>query len=101
MSLKIKDLSRLLRDSVTEQVQVTLTQDQSREIIDTLLGALVSELEGPDGKVELDGFGKLTTHVRQATVKSHPRNPGEMISIAAKRVVKFQAFKGLREAVSL
>lgn len=100
MTLKKKDLALKLKNYIYIQTNTTISQDQAQAVITALLLDVAKELS-TEGKVDLSDFGKLTTKIRKATTKSHPQRPGEMIEIAEKRVVKFDAYKGLRDQVAL
>ncbi len=49
-------------------------------------------------KIKLDGLGVFQLKDRKARLARNPRT-GEMVQVAAKRVVKFRVVKSLKEAV--
>jgi DNA-binding protein HU-beta len=51
-----------------------------------------------DFKIKLDGLGVFQLKDRPARMARNPRT-GEMVKVAAKRVVKFRVVKSLKEAV--
>ena len=51
-----------------------------------------------DYKIKLDGLGVFQLKDRKARMARNPRT-GEMVSVPAKKVVKFRVLKDLKEAV--
>ena len=51
-----------------------------------------------EGKIKLDGLGVFQLKDRPARMARNPAT-GEMVKVAAKRVVKFRVVKSLKEAV--
>ncbi len=51
-----------------------------------------------ENKIKLDGLGVFQLKDRKARLARNPRT-GEMVKVAAKRVVKFRVVKSLKEAV--
>lgn len=74
------------------------TQKEISYIVDTILETITEEV-GKGEKVALAGFGTFETAIRS---ERQGRNPitGEMMTIPAKKVCKFKALKGLKDAVS-
>lgn len=74
------------------------TQKEISVIVDTILET-ITETVGKGEKVALAGFGSF-----EATIRSERqgRNPstGEIMTIPAKKVCKFKALKGLKDAVA-
>lgn len=50
-------------------------------------------------EVSITGFGSFSVSIRAARTGVNPQNPSEKIQIAATKVPKFKAGKGLKEAV--
>jgi len=50
-------------------------------------------------EVNISGFGAFSVSNRAARMGVNPQNPAEKIQIAATKVPKFRAGKGLKEAV--
>ena len=75
-----------------------LTKTKSNEVIDTLVSVISETLKDGD-KVTLVGFGTFTTTQRDARKGRNPKT-GKEIKIAAKKVVRFKAGKGLAEKVA-
>ncbi len=66
-------------------------------VLDALGDVAAAELLG-GGSVPLPGLGKLKTKQQTARVGRNPRT-GEAIQIAARRAVRFEAGKELKEAL--
>ena len=60
--------------------------------MDSIKEALMKEEE-----VRLIGFGTFSVQEKEATTARNPRNPGEIIEVPAKKVVKFKLSKKLKE----
>lgn len=74
------------------------TQKEICAIVDAVLET-ITETVGKGEKVALAGFGSFETAIRS---ERQGRNPstGEMMTIPAKKVCKFKALKGLKDAVA-
>jgi DNA-binding protein HU-beta len=85
-----------LVDQLAEESE--LSKRQVGELVDLLLDAIKDALVSGD-KVALIPFGSFVTSDRK---KREGRNPktGEKLIIAARRVPRFSAGKGLRDAVA-
>jgi len=69
--------------------------------IDTVMKALeelVLKTLKKENKIKLDGLGVFQLKDRKARMARNPAT-GEMVKVAAKRVVKFRVVKSLKEAV--
>jgi DNA-binding protein HU-beta len=69
--------------------------------IDNVLQALRSTIYKTlrkEFKIKLDGLGVFQLKDRKARMARNPRT-GEMVSVPAKKVVKFRVLKDLKEAV--
>jgi len=67
------------------------------------VNAFVASVEGAlvkGGKVQLIGFGTFEIRQRKARQGRNPRNPGEIIPIAASKAPVFKAGKALKDAVN-
>jgi len=60
---------------------------------------VVTEQLKMGGEVTITGFGSFSVSDRAARTGVNPQNPTEKIQIAATKVPKFKAGKGLKEAV--
>lgn len=60
---------------------------------------IVTEQLKAGNEVTLTGFGNFSVSSRAARVGVNPQNPSQKIQIAATKVPKFKAGKGLKEAV--
>ena len=70
-----------------------LTQAQAADALEALCTAVT------DGEVAVMGFGTFSAPQRAERQGRNPKT-GEAVTIAAHRVVKFKAGKGLRDAVA-
>ena len=67
------------------------------------VNAFVSSVEGAltkEEKVQLIGFGTFEVRHRKERNGRNPRNPGEVINIAASKAPVFKAGKALKDAVN-
>ena len=74
-----------------------LTKAAAEQAFNTILGAITNAVAAGD-KVALVGFGTFSVSERAAREGRNPKT-GEIIQIAAGKVVKFKAGKILAEAV--
>lgn len=73
------------------------TQKEISVIVDTVLET-ITETVGKGEKVALAGFGSFETAIRSSRQGRNPAT-GEIMTIPAKKVCKFKAMKGLKDAV--
>ena len=85
-----------LIDAVADSASLTKTDAASA--VDATFEAISKALAGGEA-VSLVGFGTFSVSDRAARSGRNPRT-GETISIAATRVPKFKAGKGLKDAVN-
>ncbi|MEV6401255.1 HU family DNA-binding protein [Streptomyces sp. NPDC051907] len=74
------------------------TQDSARDVIEAAL-AIVGETVAQGGKVQLQNFGTFSAQEREERIMRSPHN-GEDILVAATRLPKFKALKGLKDLVA-
>ena len=74
-----------------------LTKRQAEQVVDTLLDSIQTALSRGES-LSLVGFGRFSVLARAARKGRNPRT-GQDIMIPARRTAKFNAGKGLREAV--
>lgn len=77
--------------------QTGLTKRVSREAIDAIISAITDSLVREE-RVTLVGFGSFQVMQRKARRGRNPQT-GRELQIPAKKVPKFKAGRGLREAV--
>ena len=77
--------------------QTGLTKRVSREAIDAITSAIADSLAREE-RVTLVGFGSFQVMQRKARRGRNPQT-GKELQIPAKKVPKFKAGRGLREAV--
>ncbi|MCK4523119.1 HU family DNA-binding protein, partial [Candidatus Aerophobetes bacterium] len=77
--------------------QTGLTKRVSREAIDAIISAITDSLAREE-RVTLVGFGSFQVMQRKARRGRNPQT-GKELQIPAKKVPKFKAGRGLREAV--
>jgi len=84
---------------IIEKVHEVLgsTKADAERAVETMIDSVVSALKKGE-EVSVAGLGIFSTKVRPARTGRNPRT-GETISIAAVRVPKFRAAKGLKDAV--
>ncbi len=79
-------------------MQAGLPKADAGKAVDATFDAIEGALSGGDS-VSLIGFGTFAISNRKARTGRNPRT-GETIQIAASRVAKFKAGKGLKDAVN-
>ena len=85
------------------EMLATLANDTGlkKKDVDNLMQALqnlILKTLNKENKIKLDGLGVFQLKDRKARLARNPRT-GEMVQVAAKRVVKFRVVKSLKEAV--
>ncbi len=85
-----------LIDAVADSA--SLTKTDAGDAVDAVFDTIGKALAGGD-TVSLVGFGTFSVSDRAARTGRNPRT-GETINIAATRVPKFKAGKGLKDAVN-
>jgi DNA-binding protein HU-beta len=74
-----------------------LTKAAAAKALESFIEAVAKELK-TNGRLGLVGFGTFTVARRKARTGRNPQT-GKAIKIAAKKVVKFKAGKGLTDSV--
>ena len=74
-----------------------MTKADATHAVDAVIDAITNALRGGD-EVRIAGFGTFVVSQRAASEGRNPRT-GEKIQIAASKLPKFRAGKGLKEAV--
>ena len=85
-------------DLINELAKVTCTKKEAEEALDCILSSITKALKKND-TVTLVGFGTFKVGKRTARTGRNPQT-GEAIKIKAKKVPKFVAGKGLKDAVA-
>jgi nucleoid DNA-binding protein len=85
-------------DLINELAKVTCTKKEAEEALDCILSSITKALKKND-TVTLVGFGTFKVSKRTARTGRNPQT-GEAIKIKAKKVPKFVAGKGLKDAVA-
>jgi DNA-binding protein HU-beta len=85
-------------DLINELAKVTCTKKEAEEALDCVLSSITKALKKND-TVTLVGFGTFKVSKRTARTGRNPQT-GEAIKIKAKKVPKFVAGKGLKDAVA-
>jgi DNA-binding protein HU-beta len=75
-----------------------LTKDQAGAAVDAVIHHIQNALQDGD-EVRIAGFGSFKVSDRKATTARNPRT-GETVEVPASRVPKFQAARGLKEALN-
>ncbi|MEK7504701.1 MAG: HU family DNA-binding protein [Patescibacteria group bacterium] len=73
------------------------TKTSAEQAVDTVIDSIVNTLK-KGGEVSISGLGIFSTKQRAARTARNPRT-GEAIQVAAMKVPKFRAAKGLKDAV--
>ncbi|MCK4419062.1 HU family DNA-binding protein [Candidatus Aerophobetes bacterium] len=77
--------------------EVGLTKKDTRKVVDAVTQTIAEALSGGE-KITLVNFGTFRVRNRKSRKGRNPQT-GEKIQIPAKKVVKFETGKGLREVV--
>ncbi|TET10550.1 HU family DNA-binding protein [Candidatus Aerophobetes bacterium] len=77
--------------------EVGLTKKDTRKVVDAVTQTITEALSGGE-KITLVNFGTFRVRNRKSRKGRNPQT-GEKIQIPAKKVVKFEIGKGLREVV--
>ena len=85
------------QDLINEVAKFTCTKAEAGQALDAVLAAIKKSLKKGES-VTLVGFGTFSVTKRAARKGRNPQT-GEPIKIAAKKVPKFTAGKGLKDAV--
>lgn len=75
-----------------------LTKANTAEALDAIVASITNALKKGD-EVRLVGFGTFAVSKKAATTGRNPRT-GETIKIAAKKMAKFKAGKGLQDSIN-
>jgi len=84
-------------DLINEVAKATCTKAEAVKAVDAVINAVKKTLK-KGNKVTLVGFGTFSVVKRSARTGRNPQT-GKAIKIAAKKVPKFTAGKGLKDAV--
>ena len=84
-------------DLINEVAKATCTKAEAVKAVDAFINAVKKTLK-KGNKVTLVGFGTFSVVKRSARTGRNPQT-GKAIKIAAKKVPKFTAGKGLKDAV--
>ena len=85
-------------DLIAKVAEITGTKKSAKEAVDCVLASITEALEKGE-QVPLVGFGTFKVVAKPARIGRNPRT-GETLQIAAKKVPKFVAGKGLKDAVN-
>jgi len=85
-----------LVDAVSTAANIKKTEAET--VIDAVLDSITAELK-KGNEVRLVGFGTFVVSNRAATAGRNPRT-GETIQIPAKKLPRFRAGKGLKDAIA-
>lgn len=73
------------------------TKVQAEDIVDSIFGTIIETMKKGQ-EVSVAGFGIFSVKGRAARMARNPKT-GEQVKVAAKKVPKFRAAKGLKDAV--
>jgi DNA-binding protein HU-beta len=85
-----------LIESLAEEFE--LTKAYARDLVDAVFGKITAAANAGE-EVALFGFGKFKVVERGARKGRNPRT-GEAVKIAAKKVLKFEAAKAMKEGLN-
>ncbi len=90
----------MTREEIITQMasDASSTKVAARAALDSFLGCVTKTLK-KGGKVSLVGFGTFSVSKRNARVGRNPQT-GAAINIAARKVARFKAGKGLSDTVN-
>ena len=91
------ETSALTKAQLAEMLfeQIGLNKRESKDMVDAFFDVISAELVA-GGEVKLSGFGNFQMRVKAPRPGRNPRT-GELIPIAARRVVTFQASQKLKD----
>lgn len=78
--------------------EVDIPKSKITALVDATLVAITNTLKS-GGTVSLSGFGSFSTADREARTGRNPRS-GDVIQIAATRIVKFRVGKNLKDVIA-
>jgi DNA-binding protein HU-beta len=76
-----------------------ISKAEATKALDSLFVGIEKAMKNDHGKITLTGFGTFSKVARKARQGVNP-STGKQMTIKARNVVKFQAGKALKEAVS-
>ena len=79
-------------------IKTGVTKSEMEKAVAALVEVVTEQLKA-GAEVTITGFGQFSVSNRAARTGVNPQNPTEKIQIAATKVPKFKAGKGLKEAV--
>ena len=82
---------------INEVAKVVCVKKEAAAAVDAVFGAIEKALK-KGGRVAIAGFGTFSVAKRAARTARNPQT-GAMIKVKAKKVPKFTAGKGLKDAV--
>ena len=85
-------------DLIDEVAKVVSSKKQAKEAVECVLSTITNTMKKQEA-VTLVGFGTFKVDDRKARTGRNPRT-GEAIEIKAKKVPKFVAGKGLKDAIN-
>lgn len=74
------------------------SKQEAEKALDSFVEVVMETLKN-GGEVSISGFGVFAVSNRAARMGVNPQNPEQKIQIAATKVPKFRAGKGLKDAV--
>lgn len=87
------------QEFINELAQMlNLSKKDAQITVDAALDLIVQQVK-TQGKVSLTGFGIFEAREQKATQRVNPQT-GKKMNVAAKRMPKFRAGKGFKEAVN-
>ena len=78
--------------------KLNISKREAEDMLNAFVDLVTATLTKGD-EVVLTGFGAFSAKLRAARTGVNPQNPSQKIQIAAVRVPKFKAGKGLKDAL--
>ena len=78
--------------------KLSVGKSEAEKILQGFVDVITDTLRS-GGEVNISGFGSFSVSNRAARMGVNPQNPDQKIQIAATKVPKFRAGKGLKDAV--
>ena len=90
--------SMMTKADLVAQIAANMTKAAAERSLNAMLES-VQEMLAEDGKLTLTGFGTFVAETRQERQGRNPRT-GDVITIAASKVVRFRPGKMLKDALN-
>lgn len=88
------------KQEIVDALAIKMQTDKStaEKMLESFVAVVMESLKSGQ-EVNISGFGSFSVSERSARMGVNPQNPDQKIQIAATKVPKFRAGKGLKDAV--